>query len=122
MTVCTVREVGLRRDTEIVQDIFLAQALLVVGIQKFPGPVLGFMDLFCRLGMALDADLCNVRSALEMTLQFLEFCVVCSRNPLSIGNSRKKNCRHANKADQKAIDKIKPERFHRACLNVCDCL
>ena len=54
--------IGLRRDTEVIDDIFFAEPLLVFGVEKFPGPVLGLMDLFCRFGMAFDAGLRYLRA------------------------------------------------------------
>ena len=49
--------IGFRCDTEVIDDIFFAESLLVFRVKEFPGPVLGFMDLFCRFGMAFDAGL-----------------------------------------------------------------
>jgi hypothetical protein len=52
MTGGTIRVIGARGDTEVVQDVFLPQTLLVIGIQKFPLPVLGIVQLLGRFGMA----------------------------------------------------------------------
>ena len=67
-----VGKIRLRRDTEIIQDIALAKPLLVVGIKKLPGPVVGFMDLFGRLGVAFDAGPGDFRTGLEILLKLLE--------------------------------------------------
>jgi len=50
--------IGFRCDTEVIDDIFFAEPLLVFRVEEFPGPVFGLVDLFCRFGMALDAGLC----------------------------------------------------------------
>lgn len=67
-----VGKIRLRRDAEVIQDIAFANPLLVVGIKKFPGPVVGFMDLFGRFCVAFDAGPGDFRARLEILFQFLE--------------------------------------------------
>ena len=76
MAARAVGKVGLRCDTEIIQDIALAKPLLVIGIKKLPGPVVGFMKLFGRFRVALDAGPGYFRTGLEILLQLLELGVV----------------------------------------------
>ena len=45
MARCTVRIVGLWRDAEVIENVLLAQALLVLRVQEVPGPVLGLVNL-----------------------------------------------------------------------------
>jgi hypothetical protein len=71
-----VGKIGLRRDAEVIQDISLANPLLVIRIQKFPGPVVGFMNLFGSFCVALEAGPGDFRARLEILLQFLEFGVI----------------------------------------------
>ena len=73
-----VGKIRLRRDAEIIQDIALANPLLVVGIKKFPGPVVGFMNLFGSFCVAFDAGPGDFRTGLEIFLQFLEPGVIGS--------------------------------------------
>ena len=71
--------IGFWRDAEVVDDIFFAEPLLVLGIEEFPGPVLGLVDLFCRFGMAFDAGLRYVGARCKVFLQLLEFGVIGRR-------------------------------------------
>ena len=71
-----VGKIRLRRDAEVIQDISLANPLLVIGIEKFPGPVVGFMNLFGSFRVALEAGPGDFRAGLEILLQFLEFGVI----------------------------------------------
>lgn len=84
-----VIKIGFWRDAEVVDDIFFAEPLLVLRIEELPGPVLGFMDLFGRLGMALDAGTGHIRAGVEMDLKLFEFSVISSRR--RIGRPRQQN-------------------------------
>ena len=70
--------IGLWCDTEVIDDIFFAEPLLVFRIKELPGPVFGFMDLFCRFGMALDVGLRYFGTGFKTGLQFLELGVISS--------------------------------------------
>ena len=72
MAFCAVGKIGLRCNAEVVQDIALADPLLVVRVQKLPDPVLGFLHLPGRFSMAFDADPRHFRTGLEILLQLLE--------------------------------------------------
>ena len=74
-----IGKIGLRCDTEVVQDIPLAQTLLVVGIQELPGPVTGFVYLLGGFGMAMQTGLCDLGAGIELLLKFLEFGVIGGR-------------------------------------------
>ena len=68
--------VGINRGAEIVDNIFLAQLLLGLGIYKLPGPVLGVVHLLGCLGMAGQAGLGYFGTILEMLIQLLKFGMV----------------------------------------------
>mgnify|MGYP001815910222 CR=1 FL=1 len=70
--------IGLRCDTEVIDDIFFAKPLLVFGVEKLPGPVLGFMDLLSCLGVTLDAGTGHIRAGVEIDLKLFEFSVISS--------------------------------------------
>ena len=80
MACSAMGEIRLWRDAEIIQDILLADALLVMRIEEFPGPVLGFLDLLGRFSMAFNTGPGNGWSSLKLLLQFLELGMVSSRN------------------------------------------
>jgi hypothetical protein len=71
-----VGKIRLRRDAEVIKDIALAKPLLVIGIKKLPGPVVGFMKLLGRFRVAFDAGPGDFRTGLEVLLQFLELGVI----------------------------------------------
>jgi len=71
--------IGLWRNAEVIQDIPLAEPLLVIGIKELPGPVLGFMNLFGGFCMAFDTGTGYFGTGLEIHLQFLELGVVSRR-------------------------------------------
>ena len=74
-----VGKIGLRRNAEVIQYVALAQALFVIGIKKFPGPVLGFMKLLGSLGMACDTGPGDFRAGFEILLQLLELGMISCR-------------------------------------------
>jgi hypothetical protein len=64
------------RNAEVIDDGLFAQRLLGLGIQVFPFPVLGAVDLAGGLGVAFKAGLGDFRAGTEGFLQLLELCVV----------------------------------------------
>ena len=68
-----------RGDTEIVQDVSLAQFLARYRFVVFQLPVVGLMILLRRIGMTFQACPCDVRSALELLLQLFELIVIRGR-------------------------------------------
>jgi hypothetical protein len=84
-------KVGLGRDTEIIQNVALANALLVVRIQKLPGPVLGFLELLGRLGMTFDTGSRDLGTGLEILLQFLELVMISCRYGTCCSNKNSKD-------------------------------
>jgi hypothetical protein len=58
----------VRRDgnAEVVDHVFLAQQLVGLRVAVFPLPVLGAVDLSGRLGVATQADLGQLGSAVEL--------------------------------------------------------
>ena len=66
------------RDAEVVDDILFSEPLLVLGVEEFPGPVLGFMDLLSCLGVTLDAGTGHIRAGFEIDLKLFEFSVISS--------------------------------------------
>jgi hypothetical protein len=63
-------------NAEVIDDGFLAQRLLGIGIEVFPFPVLGAVDLAGGLGVAGEAGLGHFGAGVEGLLQFLELGVV----------------------------------------------
>ena len=71
-----VLKIGFLCDTEVIDDIFFAKPLFVFGIKEFPGPVLGFMDLFRCFGVAFDASFRYFGTGPKMGLQLLELGMI----------------------------------------------
>ena len=69
-------EIGTRGDTEIIQNIFLAQLLPGLRIEEIPGPVRRLVDLLGGLGMTGETGLGNLWSSHELFIKFLEFTMV----------------------------------------------
>ena len=73
------RFVRTHRGAEVVDDVLLAQHLLGGGVDEFPLPVLGLVDLLGRLRVAAQAGLGHRGAGVKLPVQFLELAVVGCR-------------------------------------------
>ena len=69
-------KVGTGGNTEIVENIFLAQLLSGSRIEEIPGPMGCLVNLFGRLGMTGQAGLGHFGTGPKVLVEFLELAVI----------------------------------------------